>query len=72
MNLHTFLGLLRHVLTFGGGYLVATGKMSEPDVQEWVGIILSIAGALWSAWDKYRHRPISPPATASPAPASDR
>lgn len=72
MNMHTCLGFLRHLLTFGGGYLVANGKISDPDLQEYVGIIITVTGALWSAWDKYHHR--RPPGegdsgTTTPAPA---
>lgn len=73
MNMHTCLGFLRHLLTFGGGYLVANGRIAEPDLQEWVGIIITLVGAIWSAWDKYHHRPVAtdlPPGSGTPPAAA--
>ncbi len=45
-------GLLRHVLTMAGGYLVAKGYVAEGDVETIVGAVLALGGVAWSALDK--------------------
>jgi hypothetical protein len=45
-------GLLRHVLTMAGGYLVAKGYVSEGDVETIAGATIALAGVAWSAFDK--------------------
>lgn len=42
------LGLVRHVLTFGGGILGSTGWLLQSDVELVVGSIVAIIGAVWS------------------------
>ena len=42
------LGLIRHGLTFGGGYLVAQDWISSDVMIEVVGAIMTIVGAVWS------------------------
>ena len=42
-------GLVRHILTAGGGYLVAKGMIDEGSVETLVGAIITIAGVVWSA-----------------------
>ena len=39
------LGLLRHILTFSGGWLVAKGYLDAEQLAAVVGGIISIAGA---------------------------
>jgi len=46
------LGLIRHALTFGGGYLVAQDFISTDIMVEVVGAIMTIFGAAWSSADK--------------------
>lgn len=41
-------GLLRHVLTFLGGYLVTQGVIDEAILSEVVGAIITIVGFVWS------------------------
>lgn len=41
-------GLVRHLLTFGGGWMVATGLIDEATSIELVGAGVTIFGALWS------------------------
>ncbi len=48
MNMEMVFGLLRHVLTFGGGWMVAQGYFDEATIQEVVGAVMTIVGALWS------------------------
>lgn len=41
-------GLLRHILTFGGGMVVAEGYIDETTMLEVVGAIMTLAGIAWS------------------------
>jgi hypothetical protein len=45
-------GLLRHVLTMAGGFLVAQGYVAEGDVETIVGAVLALGGVAWSALEK--------------------
>lgn len=49
MNKEQILGFVRHVLTFGGGYLVAKGVIPESLLGEAVGAIMTLVGVVWSA-----------------------
>ena len=42
------LGQIRHILTAIGLYLVATGKISDPGLQEALGLVMSLIGHAWS------------------------
>ncbi len=52
MNKAAILGLLRHVLTFGGGAGVSAGYLVESDLTAAVAAIITLAGILWSVVDK--------------------
>ena len=41
-------GLIRHVLTFVGGIIVTKGLIDESLVQEVIGGIMTLVGAVWS------------------------
>lgn len=41
-------GLIRHVLTFLGGYLVTKGIIDEGTLQEVIGAIITLSGFVWS------------------------
>lgn len=45
-------GLLRHVLTMGGGALVTAGYVSAGDVETITGAVMALIGVAWSAYDK--------------------
>jgi|TARA_R100001244_G_scaffold928_2_gene1631 hypothetical protein len=45
-------GLVRHILTAGGGYLVAKGMIDEGGMETVVGAIIALAGVVWSALAK--------------------
>lgn len=45
----TVLGLIRHVLTFGGGFLVTNGHLSQESLETGVGAALTLIGLVWSA-----------------------
>jgi hypothetical protein len=42
------LGIVRHTLTFVGGVLVMKGLIDEAMVQEIIGGVISLSGAIWS------------------------
>lgn len=46
------LGLLRHVLTFGGGFMVTNGIFDEAGLSQAIGAVITLAGAVWSILDK--------------------
>ncbi len=46
------LGVIRHVLTFGGGLGVSGGYLTESDLTTAVAAIITLAGLLWSVVDK--------------------
>lgn len=48
MNKERVMGLARHLLTFGGGYAVARGWVSEADMLELVGAGATVIGVIWS------------------------
>ena len=48
MNKEQVLGLLRHVLTFVGGILIAKGLVDEGQVTELAGGLMTIVGTVWS------------------------
>lgn len=41
-------GLVRHILTFLGGYLITDGIIDESTLQEVVGSIITLGGFIWS------------------------
>lgn len=51
---NTILSLLRHGLTFGGGYLVAKGLISDATIGTLIPAVITAAGAVWGAVDEYR------------------
>lgn len=50
----TILSVLRHLLTFGGGLLVARGLASDDTVQQLVAALPTTIGLVWGAADEYR------------------
>lgn len=47
-----FFGIVRHVLTFVGGFLVMQGLIDEEMVTEISGAVVTLAGGIWSIIDK--------------------
>ena len=43
-----FLGIVRHTLTFIGGFLITQGVLDESIVMELTGGVVTLAGAIWS------------------------
>ena len=56
MNRTMLVGLIRHLLTFGGGYMVANGSMDQGESEQLVGALCSVIGLLWSAYEKHMAR----------------
>lgn len=50
------LGLIRHILTFGGGLLSAKGYIAETDVELITGAVITLVGTAWSAYDKKKNK----------------
>ena len=46
------LGIVRHILTFGGGILVTKGLLDEGMVAEISGAVITLIGAIWSIIEK--------------------
>jgi hypothetical protein len=53
LNRNQWVGILRHVLTFGGGILIAKGLVDESTWSEVSGSVLALVGAIWSISEKY-------------------
>jgi hypothetical protein len=51
-SLDKTLGLVRHILTFVGGYLVTSGVLTEPTLSTGIGAIITLIGVVWSVIDK--------------------
>ena len=45
-------GIVRHLLTAGGGALVTKGAISDAQLELAIGAIITIAGVIWSALAK--------------------
>ena len=52
MNMAMILGLVRHLLTFGGGFLVTSGWVGDSDMQAGVGALATLFGVAWSVFVK--------------------
>ncbi len=52
MNKEQVLGLVRHILTFVGGILVAKGLATETQSVELVGALATVIGGVWSILSK--------------------
>lgn len=49
----TILSIIRHALTFGGGYLAAKGIVSNETINSVGGALMTLIGAVWGAADEY-------------------
>lgn len=48
LNREQFLGVLRHLVTFVGGILVARGKLDPLAVESAAGALITLVGVIWS------------------------
>lgn len=52
MNAEAFAGIVRHLMTAIGGYLVTAGVLDGGTMETAVGAIVTLAGIAWSIWQK--------------------
>ena len=52
MSWEQISSILRHILTFGGGFIVAKGWVDAEAMAGIVGAILTIGGAVWGFFNK--------------------
>jgi hypothetical protein len=62
MNKDTILGIVRHILTFAGGFAVTKGLADEGTSTEVIGALVTIVGAVWSIVAKRAAKPATPAA----------
>jgi len=48
MSKEQVLGIVRHALTIGAGYLVGAGHLDDATAQQAVGAVLALVGVVWS------------------------
>lgn len=58
MNKDQILGLVRHILTFIGGFLITKGVIDESTSIEAIGAITTLIGSAWSVLSK---KPVTTP-----------
>lgn len=46
--------LLRHGLTYLGGFLVSSGWLTQDQSTQAVGAVVALAGIAWSAYEKHQ------------------
>lgn len=56
MKNNPFLGVLRHLLTFGGGYLTSNGVVSASELEAGIGALITLGGIAWSIYEKRKAR----------------
>jgi hypothetical protein len=54
MDSALFIGLIRHVLQLGGGYLVGKGVIDADGANTAVGALVSLSTVAWFAVDRWR------------------
>lgn len=65
MTKERILGILRHVLTFVGGIVVAKGWLDDATFVELAGAVVSLVGALWSVFSKKPAETTTPTTTVA-------
>ncbi len=55
MNKEKILGIVRHVLTFVGGVVVAKGLATEAMSMEIIGATMTLIGGIWSIISKNKN-----------------
>ena len=52
MNKQAILGIVRHVLTFGGGVMPQNGLASGEEVTTGISAVVTLIGVIWSVMSK--------------------
>jgi len=50
MNKTQILGIVRHLLTFVSGFLIAKGKLDVEGAETIIGAALALTGSVWSVF----------------------
>lgn len=50
---------LRHLLTYGGGFLVGNGIINGTQESDLIGACMTIVGIAWSAWEAHANHKIT-------------
>jgi len=56
--MNAIIGLIRHILTFAGGFVVASGDIAEPQLDTLVGALVTVVGIVWSVLEKRKKKSI--------------
>lgn len=72
MNWEQIAGILRHILTFGGGFLVARGIIDASVLPELIAAVITISGLIWSFIRKTPASVVSQAAAMVPVPAASQ
>ena len=49
----TVLSIVRHALTFGGGFVASKGILSEDTTEALIAGLITFVGVVWGAVDEY-------------------
>ena len=52
MSKEAILGIVRHILTFGGGFMTQAGLGSGEQVTTGVSAVVTLVGLVWSVLNK--------------------
>jgi hypothetical protein len=52
MNWEQISSVLRHILTFGGGFIIAKGWISAEAMPGIIGAIITVGGVIWGMFNK--------------------
>ena len=52
MSKDAILGIVRHILTFGGGVMTQAGIASDDQITTGVSAIVTLVGLVWSVLNK--------------------
>ena len=52
MNKQAILGIIRHILTFGGGFMTQNGLATGEEITTGVSAAVTLVGVIWSIMSK--------------------
>lgn len=54
MKKEQIIGIIRHILTFAGGVIIAKGLATDAVILEIIGSVTTLIGGVWSIVDKIK------------------
>lgn len=60
MNKDSVLSIVRHLLTFGGGYVSAKWNITEGDLTAITAAIVALVGGVWGVIEKLNRNGVTP------------